>query len=100
LYSSFGGDPDLREIVDLFVAEMPQRVVALLSHLRTRDWDALRRTAHQIKGSAGSYGFPAISPAAGVLEDALRMQEPELRILEAVDTLIRLCQSARGGTPA
>ncbi len=99
LYSSLGADPDLAEIVGLFVDEMPARVSALQDLLQAADWESLRRTAHQLKGAAGSYGFGPISPAAAVLETALRENAPEDEIRKSVDELVDLCSRARGGAP-
>ncbi len=99
LHSSLAGDPELAEIVEMFVEEMPSRVSALLDQLDTSDWEGLRRTAHQLKGAAGSYGFAPISPCAARLEDALADGEPEERIRNAVDALTRMCNRARAGTP-
>jgi len=100
VYSRLADDSDLRDIVELFVEEMPGRVANLLGQLEAADWDGLRRTAHQLKGAAGSYGFDAISPAAGKVESAIRDGEPEIRIREAVDELVDLCNRARVGSPA
>ena len=99
LYSSLAGDPMLGQLVDLFVAEMPSRTATLLGRLEACDWGGLRQVAHQLKGAAGSYGFAAISPAAGQLEDALRRQLPEEAIRQAVDQLVALCRQARGDMP-
>jgi HPt (histidine-containing phosphotransfer) domain-containing protein len=99
LYSSLGSDPDLAEIVDLFVEEMPDRVSALLRLLEASDWEELRRTAHQLKGAAGSYGFDAISPQAMRLEGVLLRGASEEEIRDAVDELVSFCRRARGGTP-
>jgi len=99
IYSCFGDDPDLGELVEMFVEEMPERIATLLEQFNSRQWDALRRTAHQIKGAAGSYGFDAITPDAARLENALRENEPEDRLREAVDALVNMCGRARAGTP-
>ena len=99
IYSHLGGDPDLRDIVEMFVEEMPGRVASLLEHLNDADWDGLRRAAHQLKGAAGSYGFEAISPCAGRVESAIRDGEPEQRIRDAVMELVDLCGRARSGQP-
>ena len=99
LYSGLGGDPDFGRIVEMFVEEMPDRVATLSNQLGACDWDALRRTAHQIKGAAGSYGFDPITPCAAKLEDAVRDGEPEQRIREAVDSLIEMCNRTRAGAP-
>ena len=99
VYSRLATDPDLRDIVDMFVEEMPGRVANLLSQLDAADWDGLRRTAHQLKGAAGSYSFDAISPSAGKVEAAVRDAEPEQRIREMVKELVDLCNRTRCGTP-
>ena len=65
IYSCIGGDPDLGDIVELFVQEIPHRAKALSGQLNARDWDGMRQTAHQLKGAASSYGFGPISRIAG-----------------------------------
>jgi histidine phosphotransfer protein HptB len=99
VYSRLAGDPDLREIVDLFVEEMPDRVATLLDKLQSQDWEGLRQAAHQLKGAAGSYGFDAISPCAGKVESAIRDGEPEPRIRATVEELVDLCNRTRCGLP-
>ncbi|MBZ0109300.1 MAG: Hpt domain-containing protein [Candidatus Scalindua rubra] len=34
------------------------------------DYDGLRRLAHQMKGSGGSYGYPILTETAKILEEA------------------------------
>jgi HPt (histidine-containing phosphotransfer) domain-containing protein len=99
LYSTLADDPDLGEIVDMFVDEMPERISNLLTQLGSGNWEELRRTAHQLKGAAGSYGFDTITPLASNLEDALRSDKPEEEIQRATDSLVALCQQATSGTP-
>jgi histidine phosphotransfer protein HptB len=100
MYSTLGGDPDLGDLVTLFVEEMPNRVANILDLLNRGEWEELRRAAHQIKGAAGSYGFGDITPCAGKLEYAIRDQEPEENIRQAVDNLAALCSRACAGTPS
>jgi HPt (histidine-containing phosphotransfer) domain-containing protein len=97
LYSTLGGDPDLGDLVTLFVEEMPDRVAHIQDMLNRHDWEELKRAAHQIKGAAGSYGFGAISPCAGKLEYAIRDQEPEENIQKAVEDLATMCSRACAG---
>ena len=99
LYSTFGTDPDLSEIVELFVEEMPNRVQTLVEQYNSGDWEGLRRTAHQLKGAAGSYGFEDISPAAARLERFLGGGEPEKVIRDALEQLVDMCSRARAGGP-
>jgi HPt (histidine-containing phosphotransfer) domain-containing protein len=99
MYSTLGGDPDLGDLVTLFVEEMSDRVANIQDLLKRSEWEELRRAAHQIKGAAGSYGFGAISPCAGKLEYAIRDQEPEENIRQAVEDLVTMCRRACAGTP-
>eukprot|EP00913_Durusdinium_trenchii_P006054 g5666.t1 len=71
LVSEFASDPDMIEIVEYFVEELPKRVQAIRSAATDSDVQSLRTLAHQLKGAAPGYGFAAIGDAAGVLEAAL-----------------------------
>ena len=68
-------------------------------HANNRDWNQLTRTAHQIKGAAGSYGVDEITPCAARLEIAAREARQEEQILAALDELLSLCCRVRSGTP-
>lgn len=97
LYSSLENDPDLMEIVAMFVDEMPGRIATIRELFASGPREHLRRAAHQLKGAAGSYGFDPISVAAGRLEQALLVQEPEEAIRQSVEELIALCARCRAG---
>jgi histidine phosphotransfer protein HptB len=99
IYSSLGGDPDLGELVELFVAEMPERVDLLETYYETANWEELRRTAHQIKGAAGSYGFHDITPAAARVEAAVKGRTGEDQITADLLELLDLCRRIRAGVP-
>jgi HPt (histidine-containing phosphotransfer) domain-containing protein len=99
MYSSLASDEDLAEIVEMFVDEMPGRVDMLRHQYEQSDWEELRRTSHQLKGSAGSYGFDQITPAAAKLESALRDGEPQDRIEPLLDAVIALCNLTTAGEP-
>jgi len=99
LYSTIGTDPDFQELVTLFVQEMPERIQKILDHLNRGDLEGLHRVCHQLKGSAGGYGFPPISLAAAQVVDAIRNQFPEKQIRQSVQELVDLCRQARDGGP-
>ena len=54
-----------------YLDEMPARLATLEAAARTGDMETLRTGLHQLAGSGGSHGFPAISTAARDLERAL-----------------------------
>jgi histidine phosphotransfer protein HptB len=99
IYSPLAADPDLSELVEMFVEEMPDRINSLETQARNGDWQQLTRTAHQLKGAAGSYGFNAITPLAFRLEAAAKNGCQEEAILSALNELLDLCRRVRCGVP-
>ena len=92
-------DPELGELVALFVAELPDRIKALEAQAKSRDWNGLARSVHFLKGAAGTYGFGAITPCAARLEAAVREAQSEERVLAMGDELVGLCLRLRAGNP-
>lgn len=70
--SEFAGDPDMSEIVALFVRELPQRIAAMHSALAAGNLEQLRLLAHQLKGAAGGYGFPKLGEAAALVDQGIK----------------------------
>ena len=100
LISSYQDDPDMAEVVQEFVGELPTRVQALETAWRDRQLTSLTRMAHQLKGCCAGYGFPTIGTAAAALEQGLRALEPSAeeaavaRLASEFDQLIDLCSRA------
>ncbi len=98
IYSTFGGDPVLGEMVELYVAEMPDRIASLEQAFSDADDVGLRRNAHQMKGAAGSYGFDLLTEFAAKLEASVRDGRPRQQIQRALDELTERCRRIRAGT--
>ena len=95
LHSAYENDPDLRDLVVLFVDELDRRVDSIRQAYLAEDVAALQRISHQLKGAAGGYGFEPIGDAAARLEYELLHDEAELSALaERVEDLISCCRSA------
>lgn len=90
-------DPEDAELIEYFLGELPDRIEAINGATTKDDTEQLQRIAHQLKGAAPSFGFPAIGSAAGVLEEHLRElgdASSEFQTLRAeIDSLVALCQS-------
>ncbi len=69
IYSELGSDPMFAELLELFVSELPNRVAGLEEAVSGEDRETLGTLAHLIRGAAGSYGFQALCPLAGELEE-------------------------------
>lgn len=105
LISEFAGDPDMQELIKLFVDEMPQRIDVLLDCWRRGAVIELRRVAHQMKGACGGYGFPQVGVVAGELESTLAelSQRGDAGGLEGlreqIDDLVSLCRRISAESP-
>jgi CheY-like chemotaxis protein/HPt (histidine-containing phosphotransfer) domain-containing protein/anti-sigma regulatory factor (Ser/Thr protein kinase) len=95
LRSTLADDEVMKELVEEFVAGLPERSSELQRAAAAADWTAVSSMAHRLKGSAGGYGFPAITDAAGKLEEAIREGEAAERVDAAARRLAELCQRAR-----
>ena len=99
IYSELASDPDLGELVELFVSELPDRVSSVEQAFESRDLPQLRTLAHQLKGASGSYGFHQITPIAGELEKAAEQSVEEAELARCVADLAEICGLARAGEP-
>lgn len=95
LHSDFESDPDFKDLVVLFVDELGNRVDSIRQAFVEEDVAALCRIAHQLKGSAGGYGFDPIGDSASRLEHELLGDEAAISSLsERVEDLIANCRAA------
>ena len=96
--SEFANDPEMAELVELFVSEMPDRVSALQRAWGERQIPDLTRLSHQLKGASAGYGFPTIGQAAAVLEAELRRIGSAAAQVDSLarqfQELVDLCSSA------
>lgn len=96
--SEFADDPDMQEIIEKFVQEMPQRINQLEQSWTTGQFQTVKRVAHQLKGASGGYGFATLGNAAGVLEQganalAANIEATQLaQVKTQLDALIELCK--------
>jgi HPt (histidine-containing phosphotransfer) domain-containing protein len=98
LVSGLCDDADMVELVEMFVEELQEKVAAIERSLAEQDFETLGRLAHQLKGSAGGYGFPAITDAAGDVEASINARRSLDTLAEEVKGLTSLCGLARATT--
>ena len=94
VYSTLADDPEMAALVEMFVDDLPAKRLQLRS-LREQGLLAdARRVAHQLRGSAGSYGFAALTIQAGRLEDALRrecaVEQVDREFADLLDMMARI----------
>ncbi|MDR1384082.1 MAG: hypothetical protein LBJ67_09590 [Planctomycetaceae bacterium] len=82
VHAMLANDPDLWNIMQFFVNEMPLRIQKLLNEDQTKDWEKRSCTAHQHKEAAGSDGFCEVSPVAVHLGQTAKSSANENEILQ------------------
>ena len=61
-------EPDMVDLVEEFVNELPQRLSSLQSAIDAQQIDEVRSLAHQLKGAGGGHGYQILTDKAGILE--------------------------------
>ncbi|MEM9084023.1 MAG: Hpt domain-containing protein [Planctomycetota bacterium] len=91
--SAFADDPDMAELVEMFVSEIPNRIGELEQHYETSDVKQIRVIAHQLKGAGGGYGFDELSDVAARLERQIDASPDDIDAIRAeFDDLVTLCR--------
>jgi len=70
-----GDDDLLAELIDLFLADAPQRMMALAAAIGGEDWDGVASWAHSLKGSCGSLGAMHMAELCTRLESMGRLAD-------------------------
>ena len=94
---------EMDRLRDAFVGRLPERARAVEAAWNARDLEALGRLAHQLKGTAGVYGFVPLARAAGAVEERATAQCAPQELQAGVTGLLDLCRQAaaadRGSLP-
>jgi signal transduction histidine kinase/DNA-binding response OmpR family regulator len=94
--SELAADPEMREVIAEFVGRLPQCVASLRRQLDERNFEELRRVAHQMKGAGGGYGFKQITELAARAERAIKDASPVETITRQVSELVELIRRIQG----
>jgi HPt (histidine-containing phosphotransfer) domain-containing protein len=94
LISTLAEDPALRPLVEAFVDDLPRRLAGIERALADANVSALKRLIHQLRGSAGGYGFAPITEAAASIEREADAGADVARLRASVDALAALCRRA------
>ena len=87
LWERVAGDADLlREIIELFLADCPERLLELHEALTHQDFPALARAAHRLKGALGNISANHALAAVRRVETAARAGD----VQAATEALARL----------
>lgn len=100
LKSTFADDPAIADIIPLFLANLSGYVEGLDKALRGGDLQAALRICHDLKGTAGGYGYPALSEVAADLERHLKSGQQTVQSGSLMETVRHLSMRAQKALPS
>jgi HPt (histidine-containing phosphotransfer) domain-containing protein len=92
--SPLAKDEGFRDLVEEYVAAIPGITRKIQTALDAGDLATVAGLSHQLKGSAGMYGFGVITDAARVVEEGAKAKESVEKLTEAIKVLSELCSRA------
>jgi HPt (histidine-containing phosphotransfer) domain-containing protein len=78
----------MTELVEIFVGEVPDKVHRIVEFEQVQNWPELKRVVHQLKGSAGGYGFDVLTPTCVELEYLLQEKPESLEVIQLTQLLV------------
>jgi HPt (histidine-containing phosphotransfer) domain-containing protein len=95
--SLFANDDVISEILPDFVRNLSGYVDKMRAAIERGDKVQAARVCHDLKGTAGGYGYPQISASAQLLEETLKTEAETTHQMLLVDQIATLCQQALVG---
>lgn len=95
LFSSFYDDPSMTELVNKFVVALPDKVRAIESAIVSGNLESLQTLIRVLRSQGSSYGFEALTDAAGKVESELDVDELSPSVRTQITQLVKLCMQAR-----
>lgn len=90
IVSTMAGNLKFAPILEMYLVSLTETRALIRTQLQAKDWNAIRDTAHRIRGTAGNHGFPQITEAAGQCEDLIRTHGSAEDIAQSTHQLLNL----------
>lgn len=102
LISTYADDPDMAGILGGFIEGLDEQLSDMGNAFSDDRFDDLKRFAHRLKGAGGSYGYPTLTDACKILEDAAAAKDRDTakNMLEKVADLCRAIEEGYQTTVA
>ncbi len=94
--SAYANMAKMQNILGEFIEDLPKRTAELQESLRQNKLDQVRRTAHQLRGCGGGYGFGVLSERATDVEQAVKDQQSLEQISQQVENLVEYMRRIEG----
>jgi HPt (histidine-containing phosphotransfer) domain-containing protein len=93
------GDKFIAEIIEVFLADLRERVRTIGSQMRNNDHAGIAATAHAIKGSCGHFGAEHLMKLSRELEDQARSKQSD-QLQAALDSMVAETERVRAALEA
>jgi signal transduction histidine kinase/HPt (histidine-containing phosphotransfer) domain-containing protein len=94
--STLTGEPELEKFLQEFIRSLPGTITQLEALLNEQNVRQLREVLHELKGTAGVFGFPQITELAHAAQQQIDAHDAFQDIQAGVDALIGLIHDAIG----
>jgi CheY-like chemotaxis protein/HPt (histidine-containing phosphotransfer) domain-containing protein len=94
--SEYADVPKMQGILAEFVEGLPARVAEITEGFSSNDLAAVKRAAHQLRGSGGGYGFPDMTELAAQVELAIKDEKTIEVIAEQINELAAFVRRVEG----
>ena len=89
-------EPTFRDLVEKFVAELPNILAQLHSAYRNKDWATLKEELHSLKGMGGGFGYHVLTELAGKAEFQIFSENYETA-KTLLDEISQICELIKQG---
>lgn len=89
--SDLANDPIVGPLLEQFISNVKLKVDDIRRAVESSDFTRVNHLAHQVKGEAGSYGFPTVMRAAEIVEQASTSVGIPGAVAEQVRSLVEMC---------
>jgi PAS domain S-box-containing protein len=96
IISLYARDPEIMPILAGYIERLDPQVNDMRAALSEGRFPDLQRFAHCMKGSGGNYGYPMLTEAAKILEDAAKAQDAQSASQE-LEKITVLCKAVHNG---
>ena len=88
LRSTLADDPDMRELIALYVQDIPIRLDGLQTAMAAGNLNEVRRLSHQLRGASAGFGFASIGILAAEVEETIKALHERADAMDVVRPLV------------
>lgn len=89
--SKLGQEENWVQLAAQYLHDLPQQLDRIKTTVEVKDYTAIKKQAHRIKGTSGTYRLDAISRSVAQLERLADSQNPDA-IVTTIDKVMRLVE--------